>query len=441
MLRFSSILSCCISALFANSTYAAYVLDIDANSVEAAAWVIYDPQSKQVIAAHNETAQRAPASLTKMMVGYLALQAIQQGTLQRDQIVTVPEVVRTVKWDESRLKLQPNDKITVEELIAGLIIMSANDAALTLAELISGDVAQFLQLMNSTAAQLGMQHSHFSNPSGITMQAHYASALDLALLSQAIVKETPEYLYYSKQPEFNFQDIHHEATNILLKIDPSVDGLKTGYTAAAGYNLALSANRLDQHTNTYRRLIVIVMGSNSIQKRAEIAHKLLNIGYNYTQTAPLFNREQKLAQIPVVNGKKLYYQVNLAAQHSYNTLSLLPSQQQLNLQQFDNTQQRFVLNSSNSETLTPLLEPTHIDIQVKLLAPQLTAPLYEQQFPLAHIELSQFNQPIHAISVQQDIELEQIDWWQRLFLQFKHLIQRLFGKSDNKALIYPITAE
>lgn len=441
MLRFSSVISCCISTLFVNSTYAAYVLDIDANSVEAAAWVIYDPQSKQVIAAHNETVQRAPASLTKMMVGYLALQAIQEGKLQRDQVVTVPEIVRTVKWDESRLKLQPNDKITVEELIAGLIIMSANDAALTLAELISGDVAQFLQLMNNTAVQLGMQQSHFTNPSGITMQAHYASALDLALLSQAIVKETPEYLYYSKQPEFNFQDIHHEATNILLKIDPSVDGLKTGYTAAAGYNLALSANRLDQYTNEYRRLIVVVMGTNSIQKRAEIAHKLLNIGYSYTQTAPLFNREQKLADIPVINGKKLSYQVNLAAQHSYNTLSLLASQQQLNLQQFDNIQQRFVLEKTKTEVLTPLLKPAHIDIQVKLITPQLTAPLYQQQLPLAHIELTQFNQLVHAISVEQDVELEQVDWWQHLLLQFKAFIQRLFGKSDNKALIYPITAE
>ncbi len=440
MLRFPQTLAviiCSSLSLFSHAQNHTQVLNLDPQSVEAQSWVIFDPQSQQIIASHNENLQRAPASLTKMMVGYLALKAIEQGKLSLEQMVTVPEVVRTVKGDESRLKLHPNAQITVQELISGLIIMSANDAALTLGTLISGDIPQFLNLMNTTAQQLGMQHTHFSNPSGITMQEHYASALDLALLSQAIIQDTPEYLNYSKQQEFRYKDIHHRATNILLKKDDSVDGLKTGYTDAAGYNLALTANRLDPNTNEYRRLIVIVMGTASKQKRADVAYTLLNIGYQYSQTKHLFSRDQKIADIPIIAGKKLMYQVNLPQSQSYHTLSLLKNNDVLDVKKFDTLQQRFILQQQPMQLLQPLKQPEQLQFTITLLQPQLHAPLIQPAMPLAKIDIQQFKQSLHKIEVQQDIALVEASLWHRFMAWLRHLVQLIQGHTL-KAVIYPI---
>ncbi|WP_245809133.1 D-alanyl-D-alanine carboxypeptidase family protein [Acinetobacter populi] len=437
MFRFChSLLVVLVSSI--SSVSFAQVLSIDPQTVEAKAWVILDPQSHQVIASYNENEHRAPASLTKMMVGYLSLQAVEQGKLNLEQIVTVPEVVTTVKGDESRLRLHPGDQISVQELISGLIIMSANDAALTLATLISGDIPQFLQLMNHTAQQLGMHNTQFDNPSGITMQNHYASAFDLALLSQAIVKNTPEYLNYSKQQEFSYKDIHHHATNILLKKDPSVDGLKTGYTEAAGYNLALTANRLDPNTNEYRRLIVVVMGTASKQKRADVAYTLMNIAYNYTQTKQLFRHDQIIADIPVIGGQKPIYKINLPQSNSYHTLSLLTDDMVLNAQQFDNTSQRFILQKSPLEILEPLKQPQQMAFSIQLLQQQLDAPLIHTAMPLAKINVTQFKKIIHEVDIVQDVALDQASWWHRLVAWIKSWIQLIQGHSI-KAVIYPIT--
>jgi D-alanyl-D-alanine carboxypeptidase (penicillin-binding protein 5/6) len=139
--------------------------------------------------------------------------------------------------------------------------MSANDAAVTLAEKISGSVPQFVARMNQEAQALGMKDTHFSNPAGITMPDHYSTAADLGLLAKAIVQDTPEYLYYSKMPSFSYNQRFHHATNLALKMDPTADGLKTGYTKAAGYNLALTAERPTFNPDVEkRRLIVVVLG-------------------------------------------------------------------------------------------------------------------------------------------------------------------------------------
>jgi D-alanyl-D-alanine carboxypeptidase (penicillin-binding protein 5/6) len=129
-----------------------------------------------------------------------------------------------------------------------------------------------------------MKDTHFSNPAGITMTDHYSTSADLSLLAKAIVKETPEYLHYSKMPSFSYNQRFHRATNLALKMDPTADGLKTGYTKAAGYNLALTAERptLNPHVDK-RRLIVVVLGTPSAVKRAEVAHKLMNLAYTYTR--------------------------------------------------------------------------------------------------------------------------------------------------------------
>ncbi len=427
------VLYCCIS-----STSFAQVLQIDPKSVEAKAWIIYDVQSKQVIDGYKQNIQRAPASLTKMMVAYIALKAIEQQQLSLNQVITVPNIVQTVNSDESQLHLKAGEQITVQDLISGLIIMSANDAALTLATVLGGDVAGFLLQMNQTAQQLGMQNTHFSNTSGITMQDHYSSAFDLALLSQAIIQDTPEYLSYSKQQDFRYKDYYHEATNWLLKKDPTVDGFKTGYTEAAGYNFAATARRLDPNTQQYRRIIVVVMGTASKQKRADVAEKLMNIAFNYTQVKA-FNPQQKLADIPVVGGKQPIYELKLSNVDSVNTFSLLPTATILNAQQFDPVQQRFILAKAPLKLLQPLSQPQQIDYSVNLLQQKLYAPLDKKNLALATVQIQQFNQPVHQITIVKDVQLTSGSWWQKMMHWFKSWVPFL-QQPQPQAQTYPINA-
>lgn len=453
------------SAQFSQFTWAdllkANLLNIDPKTVNAEAWMIYDPQSQQIIAQHNADVPRAPASLTKMMVAYLTLKAIENGQIQLNQQVTVPEIVNTVQWDESQLKLEPNQQISVQELLAGLIIMSANDAALTLATLIAGDVPSFLDQMNVMANQLGMQHTHFSNPSGITMQDHLSSVHDMAILSSAIVNDTPEFLQYSKQPEFRYKDIYHEATNILLKKDLSVDGLKTGYTKAAGYNLALTAQRKDMNTLLDRRLVVVVMGTPSKQARADEAYKLLNAGFIYTQNRTLettiptkanLGLNRIIADIPVSNGVVTNYPVKMPASTAH-TLSLLEqSAITLDLRQFNNSALRFIVDQDTinqhhlthlgtdhigQSTLEPINTPQQLNYQIKLLQPRLNAPISSQALALANIEVQQFGQTIQYIPVTEMVEIEEATWWQKLLNWFENLFSA-WQTDIPKAVTYPI---
>lgn len=419
----------------------AQVLQIDPQSIDAQAWIIIDPQSQQVIAEHAADQQRAPASLTKMMVGYLTLKAIENKTISLDQIITVPEIVTTVANDESRLHLKPNDQITVEELLASLLIMSANDAALTLATIIAGDVPSFVQLMNKTAKDLGMHNTHFGNPSGITMANHYMSARDLSLLAQAIVLDTPVYLNYSKQQHFSYKNISHEATNLLLKKYPnSVDGFKTGFTKAAGYNLAVSANRIDPNTQQARRLLVIIMGSTSKQKRADVAETLMNIAYNYTQTTQLIKSTYKIGSIPINNGKYSRFNVQLTPDESYHSLSLLAQPTLLNAKQFNNTLQRFIIDQNTQSTLEPLATPQQLKYQTKLLVSQLDAPVQQLQMPLAEVKITQFDQDVHHLQVVEDIQLEEASLWQRICDWFQQWIDQ-FNSTQPKSVIYQIPSQ
>lgn len=419
----------------------AQVLHIDPQSIEAQAWIVIDPQSKQVIAEHAADQQRAPASLTKMMVGYLTLKALEDKKITLNQIITVPEVVTTVANDESRLHLKPNDQITVEELLASLLIMSANDAALTLATTISGDVPAFVQLMNKTAQDLGMKNTHFGNPSGITMPNHYMSARDLSLLAQAIVLDTPLYLDYSKQTHFAYKNISHEATNLLLKKYPqSVDGFKTGFTKAAGYNLAVSANKIDANTQQARRILVVVMGSTSKQKRADVAETLMNIAYNYTQTTQLIKTTHKIASLPIINGQYSHFNVLLPPNASYHTLSLLTQPMLLNAKQFNNNLQRFVIDPNTQSTLEPLPHPQQLKYQTTLLVSKIDAPIPKIQLPLAEIKITQFNQDVHNIKVLKDIKFEEASLWQKICDWFQQWIDQ-FNGTQQKSVIYQIPSQ
>lgn len=412
----------------------AALLNINPESVEAEAWTILDSQTGQTIASHNEDLQRAPASLTKMMVAYITLKEIQAGKLDKNEVITATSVVNMVMWDESQMYLKEGDQISVDQLLAGLIIMSANDAAVTLAEKISGSVPKFVERMNKEAQALGMTHSHFQNPAGITMPEHYSTAADLAKLSQALVNETPNYLFYSKQHSFSYNQHFHRATNLLLKMDPTVDGLKTGFTRAAGYNLAATAIRPSMDMSlSNRRLIVVVMGTKSAVKRAEAAHKLMNLAYTYTRNEVALKDKQVLAELPVVQSTLKMFKV-ATKKPELITTSLYDQSYSIDLNQFDQSTQRVMLDTGNGvlQSIEPLRETqTHLNIEVN--ETQLTAPL-AKVMQLATVNVYQNNQLIRTILIEDQVDIEEANFFEK-FLQW---LFGLFSSTNADVILYPI---
>lgn len=421
-----------ITLLFTSFLHAS-VLNIAPESVDAAAWIIYDPQSEQVIAEHQSHVQRAPASLTKMMVAYITLKEIQAGRLKTTDIITASNIVHVVQPDESQMFLRQGQTITVDQLLTGLIVMSANDAAVTLAEHITGDLPHFVARMNAEAQSLGMKNTHFTNPAGITMEGHYSSAADLAILAHHLIKQYPNYLSYSKQLSYTWNGRIHHATNGLLKQDPTVDGLKTGYTQAAGYNLALTANRENYHDKIkYRRLIVVVLGTKSAQKRLKVADQLLNLAYRYTQNEIILDSKQPLALFPVIGGKvKSYTLYNLQPQTI--TSSLYESNTPINLKNFDQNTQ---LLKENNESIQPQTQ-THLRFDTKLVQQQLIAPI-KQSMILASIQIFQNNQLIKDIPLSASLKLEQASWFERLVEWLKYKLPFFYHENLTKTLIYPV---
>ncbi len=384
----------------------AQLLPIEPKSVEAQAWSIFDPQSGQVIAEFNANEHRAPASMTKMMVAYITLKELRAGHLQLNEIISTTPVIDMVQWDESQMHLKVGEKISIDHLLAGLIIMSANDAAVTLAARISGNVPAFVARMNREAQALGMHNTHFTNPAGVSNPEHYSTAHDMSLLGNALVSQTPEYLNYSKQPYFRFGPHFHRATNLALKIDPSVDGLKTGYTKAAGFNLALTALRpTGQVEPMSRRLIVVVMGCANSHKRAEVAQRLIDLAFTYTRNETILKKHQLIAELPII--ASTYRQFKLqTAQPRLITTRLYQQPYAIDLQAYDPIKHRIQLNTGNGsiQAIEPL-NSTKTQIRIQLNQQQLTAPL-QQVMNLATVQIYQNNQLIHHFNLAANIQVE-----------------------------------
>lgn len=399
----------------------AALLNINPLSVEAEAWTILDTQTGQTIAEYNSHAQRAPASMTKMMVAYIALKELKAGHLTKEEIITATPVVKMVQWDESQMYLKQGEQISIDQLLAGLIVMSANDAAVTLAERISGNVPAFVARMNQEAQALGMKDTHFANPPGVTMPDHFSSAHDMALLGQAVTMQTPEYLHYSVLPSFSYNQHFHHATNLVLKSDPSVDGLKTGFTKAAGYNLALTAHRPSGLIESPdRRLIVVVMGAKSGVKRAEIAHKLLNLGYAYTRDEIIIKDKQLIAELPVIKSTLKIFKVE-AKKPQIVTTSLYNDPTPIDLMAFDVVNSR-VMKSDANGLLTAIhpLATTQTHLNVELNETSLTAPL-EKIIHLAKVNVYQNNILIQSFDIEDEVHIEQASWFERLLEWLKTL--------------------
>ena len=263
--------------------------------IAAAAYAVYDVQSGQILAEKNLHERVEPASLTKLMTAYLVFKALEEGRLKPDQTFAVSE--QGWKTEGSRMFLDPKKPATVDDLLKGLIVQSGNDAAVTLSEAVAGSEAEFVRLMNAEAERLGMKDTRFENSTGLPGPEHYTSVQDLLILSAAIIRDYPQhYPIYSLQ-SFSYNNITQPNRNLLLYRDPSVDGLKTGHTTSAGYNLVASSNR------NGRRVISVVMGTESMQARATESSKLLNWALQAFDTPKLYEAEAAISQVKVYKGE------------------------------------------------------------------------------------------------------------------------------------------
>lgn len=263
--------------------------------IEAKAWILVDAASGATLAAHQADQPLPPASLTKMLTAYLVFEALRDGKLKRDAALAMPDTPATTRG--ARMFLAAKQTVRVDDLIRGMLVISANDAAIRLAEAIDGNEAAFVKRMNDTATRLGLSASRFVNATGQHDPRHVASARDLARLAMALNRDFPQDYAYFSQKRFEYAGLAHENKNRLLWLDPNIDGLKTGQTNAAGYCLAASARR------DSRRLVSVVLGANSEQARALESQKLLNHGLAAYETIRLYAGKSPVASFRVFKGK------------------------------------------------------------------------------------------------------------------------------------------
>jgi len=263
-------------------------------SISAKSYMLSDYQSGQVLASHNAHERVEPASLTKLMTAYIAFSALKQNRIKLDQIVPVSN--RAWRMIGSRMFIEPNKEVTVDQLIRGMIVQSGNDACIALAEVIAGSEEIFVQMMNQEAQRLGMKNTHFMNTTGLPDPNHYTSAHDLTLLAAAIIRDFPEFYPLYSLKEYTYNDITQPNRNRLLWLDPHVDGMKTGWTKTAGYCLITSAKR------DKRRLISVLMGTKSASERSKESQRLLNYGFQFYDTVHLYKKGEILTSIEVWKG-------------------------------------------------------------------------------------------------------------------------------------------
>lgn len=277
------------AALFAFATASAQSLP--APTIAARAWLLLDANSGQVLAAQDADARVEPASLTKIMTAYLAFAAIRDKRLDLNQTVNVSVNAWQVDSASSKMFIDPKTPVRIQDLLYGLIVQSGNDAAVALAEAVSGTEAAFADLMNREAQRMGLKNTRFANPHGLPHPNNYSTARDLSVLAARLITDFPElYKIYSTR-SFTYNRITQNNRNRLLWLDPTVDGMKTGHTQAAGYCLIATAKR-PNGSNDQRRLISVVLGTESDAMRAQESQKLLNWGFLNFDTVRLYEKGQ-----------------------------------------------------------------------------------------------------------------------------------------------------
>jgi D-alanyl-D-alanine carboxypeptidase (penicillin-binding protein 5/6) len=272
--------------------------------IAAKNWLLVDLTSGQTLAGQDASARVDPASLTKLMTEYLTLEALSQKKLSLDEAVPVPGNLykRVNQRQESVMFIPPGKTASVDDLLHGLIIQSGNDAALVLAEAVAGNESTFVDMMNATAKQMGLSGTSYRNAAGLTDPQHYTTPADLAILVEHLIKDFPQFYKLYSEKEFTYNGIRQPNRNRLLWIDPSVDGVKTGHTDAAGYCLISSAHR-PMASGGERRLLAIVLGANSDDARQQESLKLLNWGFQNFDVVKLYDADQPVATPEVWKGR------------------------------------------------------------------------------------------------------------------------------------------
>ncbi|MEN7342647.1 MAG: D-alanyl-D-alanine carboxypeptidase family protein [Pseudomonadota bacterium] len=273
--------------------------------INASSYVVLDADSGRVVAAMAPDLQVEPASLTKLMTAYVVFQALAAEQIALSDMV--PVSANAYRTGGSRMFIEQGSQVSVENLLQGMIVQSGNDASVALAEYVAGTEAVFADLMNTFAAELGMVSTNFQNATGLPGDQHYSTARDMTTLARAIINEFPQYYAWYRQKSFTWGDIKQDNRNRLLWQDSSVDGMKTGYTEAAGYCLVSSAVRKDM------RLVAAVMGTPSAKARIDASQSLLNYGYRFYETMTLYTTGQSVDSVRVWKGKSDEASLGVAA--------------------------------------------------------------------------------------------------------------------------------
>ncbi len=356
-------------------------------SIAAKSYLLIDFNSGHVLAEKNADKRVEPASLTKIMTGYVVINELKNDNISMDDMVTISH--KAWKMPGSKMFIEVGKQVSVRDLIKGMVIQSGNDASVALAEMVAGSEEVFAQLMNKYAQSIGMTNTHYVNATGLPHKDHYTSAHDLALLTKALITEFPEeYKWYSEK-KFTFNGITQYNRNKLLWQDPTVDGLKTGHTESAGYCLVASALRDET------RLISVILGASGAEKRIQETQKLLNYGFRFFETHKLYSAEQRLNDAVVWEGTRDLIGVG-TAQDLYVTI---PRGQYKNL----------------------IIEST--------IQPELTAPIQKGQ-PLGTIQVSLSDKVIAERPLVALSEIEEGSFFKKLMDQIKLFFKGLFSFLD-----------
>ena len=270
--------------------------------IAARNYMLVDVTAGQVLAAKDVDSPVEPASLTKLMATYLVFQALQSKKIDLQQKLPVSE--RAWRMPGSRMFIDPRMQVPVEDLLQGMIVQSGNDATMALAEAVGGTSEHFVEMMNQQAKALGMTHTSFKNPDGLPEPGHETTVRDLSILATRVMQDFPEYFHYFAIKKYRYPGTpasNDTNRNTLLFRDPTVDGLKTGHTEAAGYCLIATAKR-DFPNLQGRRLVAIVLGAHSDAARSNETQKLLNWGYTAFEGLKLFDANQAVLEPPVWKG-------------------------------------------------------------------------------------------------------------------------------------------
>jgi D-alanyl-D-alanine carboxypeptidase (penicillin-binding protein 5/6) len=259
-------------------------------------YVLMDYQSGNLLANSKGDERMEPASITKLMTGYVIYRALQSGKIHLNDQVTISE--KAWRTGGSKMFVKLGSQVSVEDLLLGMVVQSGNDATVALAEHVAGSEETFAKLMNQEAERLGMTNSHFTNAAGLPDPNHYMSAHDIATLARAVIRDFPEHYPRYSVRSFKYNNIEQQNRNRLLLTDPSVDGVKTGHTESAGYCLVSSAKRNDT------RLIGVVLGAQKEKERFQASQALLNYGFSFFESRKLYDANTPIITTRIWKGQE-----------------------------------------------------------------------------------------------------------------------------------------